>query len=92
MWQTGKRGNHQRREQEGRHAGEQRETTAGEQTPSQRAQKRRGKERKHQTLTFKSHQRIMEYCYIGSFIHHNGSASGEPKEFRLSGQLNIDHA
>lgn len=34
----------------------------------------------------------MEYCWIGSFIRHNGSASGEPTEFRLSGQLSIDHA
>lgn len=56
--QTSKRGNHQRTEQEGRHAGEQRETNAGEQTPSQRVQNRDDAKRgKHQTFTFKSHQR-----------------------------------
>lgn len=33
----------------------------------------------------------MEYWYVGSFIHHDGSASGELKEFRLGGRLNIDH-
>lgn len=59
-----------------------------------RTERQTQREEKHQTVTFKSHQRsfLFHGIWSGSFIHGNGSTGGELKGFRLGRQLNIDHA